>query len=67
MSDHPDPKYDAPHDVANKYLQWRLHQEKMEPHWDLSELPNCLHCFGDDPCTAQECLNNVRPDKEKAH
>jgi hypothetical protein len=64
MSDHPDLSYDAPHDVGNRYLQWRLHQEKMEPYSDVSELPNCLHCFGNAPCTARVCINCVKTDSD---
>ena len=67
MNDHPDPHYDAPHDVANRYLQWRLHQEKLDPHWDVSMLPTCLHCCGDDPCTEEVCKNDIRPDSKTLH
>ena len=61
MNGQPDLHYDAPHDIGNKYLQWRLHEEKLEPHWDVSQLPNCLHCDGTAPCADRLCVNCVRP------
>ena len=64
MDQHPNTHYDAPHDVGNQYLQWRLHEEKMEKtqsHWDVSMMPNCLHCSGSAPCTAKVCINCARP------
>ena len=64
MSDHPDHHHDAPQDVGNRYLQWRLNQQKLNPHWDVSSLPNCLHCCEDDLCTEEVCKNNVRPDSK---
>jgi hypothetical protein len=57
----PNPLFDTPYDVGNKYLQWALHQENRVSRFDVFSMPNCFHCGGNSPCTAKVCVNCRKP------
>ena len=57
----PNPLFDTPYDVGNKYLQWALHLENLVSRSDVYSMPSCLHCGGNSACTAKVCVNCRKP------
>ena len=57
----PNPLFDTPYDVGNKYLQWALHLENSVSRLDVFSIPNCFHCGGNSPCTTKVCVNCRKP------
>ena len=57
----PNPLFDTPYDVGNKYLQWALQRENGVSKMDVFSMPSCFHCSGNSPCTTKVCVYCRKP------